>query len=253
MAMPSARIASAYRSRARRASPWRPAAVSTAMVSTWAASSYGSRSSSSSNRATASSTSPPRRARRASARNARRCAARACSRRVDVQSEYGSRGGCSCAGPYGHRLLGIDDERSLAIDAEVARGRLGAKPGWARLSFNYFHSDAVASYLIGAVDLLALYGHRLLGDYVFDPRSGGWHHRDRAAEADTGLAELLMPPERSRCLGEDALAGHLEAARELLEGRDDEVRCGPTGLPSTFEELREFHLPPECVAPIRRD
>jgi selenocysteine lyase/cysteine desulfurase len=164
-----------------------------------------------------------------------------------------ARAGCSCAGPYGHRLLGIDDERSLAIDAEVARGRLGAKPGWARLSFNYFYSDAVASYLIGAVDLLARYGHRLLGDYVFDPRSGGWHHRDRAAEADTGLAELLMPPERSRCLGEDALARHLVAARELLEGRDDEVRCGPTGLPPTFEELREFHLPQECVATITRD
>ena len=33
-----------------------------------------------------------------------------------------SRGGCSCAGPYGHRLLGIDIERSHAFEREIGRG-----------------------------------------------------------------------------------------------------------------------------------
>jgi hypothetical protein len=83
-----------------------------------------------------------------------------------------ARGGCSCAGPYGHRLLGIDPDRSRALSEQAGSGLLGIKPGWVRLSFNYFITDAVCDYLIEAVDLLASRGHRLLGDYRFDPRSG---------------------------------------------------------------------------------
>ena len=40
-----------------------------------------------------------------------------------------SRGGCSCAGPYGHRLLGIDIERSHEFEREIARRCEGTKPG----------------------------------------------------------------------------------------------------------------------------
>ncbi|MGZ4497058.1 MAG: aminotransferase class V-fold PLP-dependent enzyme, partial [Nocardioides sp.] len=54
-----------------------------------------------------------------------------------------SRGGCSCAGPYGHRLLGIDLERSHEFEREITGGCEGIKPGWVRVNFNYFVSDAV--------------------------------------------------------------------------------------------------------------
>ena len=54
-----------------------------------------------------------------------------------------SRGGCSCAGPYGHRLLGIDIETSHGFEREIARGCDGIKPGWVRVNFNYFISEAV--------------------------------------------------------------------------------------------------------------
>ena len=66
-----------------------------------------------------------------------------------------ARGGCSCAGPYGHRLLGIDAEHSHAFRAEIALGCEGIKPGWTRINFNYFISDAGRDYLIDAVDLVA--------------------------------------------------------------------------------------------------
>ena len=49
-----------------------------------------------------------------------------------------SRGGCSCAGPYGHRLLGIDPETSHEFEREITRGCEGIKPGWVRVNFNYF-------------------------------------------------------------------------------------------------------------------
>ena len=49
-----------------------------------------------------------------------------------------ARGGCSCAGPYGHRLLDIDLTRSKAYEEEILRGCEGVKPGWVRVNFNYF-------------------------------------------------------------------------------------------------------------------
>ena len=89
-----------------------------------------------------------------------------------------SRGGCSCAGPYGHRLLGIDLERSHEFEREITGGCEGIKPGWVRINFNYFVSDAVVDYLIEAVRLVARDGWKLLGDYRFDPVTGMWRHRD---------------------------------------------------------------------------
>src|SRR6185437_14620541 len=72
-----------------------------------------------------------------------------------------SRGGCSCAGPYGHRLLGIDIETSHAFEREIARGCEGIKPGWVRVNFNYFISEAVFDFLVRAVLLIARDGWRL--------------------------------------------------------------------------------------------
>src|SRR5205085_6069013 len=41
-----------------------------------------------------------------------------------------ARGGCSCAGPYGHRLLAIDSDHSHAFREEIGQGCDGIKPGW---------------------------------------------------------------------------------------------------------------------------
>ena len=159
-----------------------------------------------------------------------------------------ARGGCSCAGPYGHRLLGIGPERSRALSEQVSNGYLGIKPGWVRLSFNYFVSDRVVGYLIEAVDLVATHGHRLLGEYRFDPRSGRWRHRRAPADPDLSLDDLLggLPP-GSR-LGEEALAGHLREARSILAAAPvPAAEAAPAGLAPELERLRDFHLPP--VAP----
>jgi selenocysteine lyase/cysteine desulfurase len=166
-----------------------------------------------------------------------------------------ARGGCSCAGPYGHRLLAIEAARSHAFRDEVVHGCDGIKPGWVRVNFNYFISDTVCGYLIEAVDLVAAQGHRLLSDYRFDPRTGLWHHRDGPASPPLNLADIrfdasgeLTYPRRRTRVGEDALAGYLAAARALMRSRPDLIGEGPTGLPADFEALRWFHLPPECLA-----
>jgi selenocysteine lyase/cysteine desulfurase len=166
-----------------------------------------------------------------------------------------ARGGCSCAGPYGHRLLAIDAATSHALRDEVDRGCDGIKPGWVRVNFNYFISDTVRDYLIGAVELIARHGHRLLPDYRFDPRTGQWRHHGGPAAPPLRLTDvrfgtegaITSPAPRHRRLGEEALAGQLDRARAVLTAGPDQVGDGPTGLPADFERMRWFPLPPACV------
>jgi selenocysteine lyase/cysteine desulfurase len=163
-----------------------------------------------------------------------------------------ARGGCSCAGPYGHRLLAIDTAHSHAYDHEAGRGCHGVKPGWVRVNFHYSISDAVRDYLVEAVELLARYARRLLPDYTFEPAMGVWRHREAAHSVRAPdlrqVAVGAAPPPDDHRLGEDALEGHLREARQLLAARSDAVDDGPTGLPAEFEALRWFPLPPECLA-----
>ena len=93
-----------------------------------------------------------------------------------------SRGGCSCAGPYGHRLLGINLAESHEFEREVTIGCEGIKPGWIRVNFNYFISEVVFEYVVKSVQLIAEYGWRLLPDYTVHPMSWLWRHRNGPIE-----------------------------------------------------------------------
>lgn len=169
-----------------------------------------------------------------------------------------ARGGCSCAGPYGHRLLAIDTRTSHALRDEVTRGCDGIKPGWVRVNFNYFISDTVRDYLIDAVDLVAARGHRLLPDYRFDPHTGQWRHHGGPVDPPLRLTDVRFGADGRltagggphRRLGEEALAGQLARARETLAARRERLDDGPTGLPADFEHMRWFPLPPVCVEQI---
>ncbi|MBS2963331.1 aminotransferase class V-fold PLP-dependent enzyme [Actinocrinis puniceicyclus] len=168
-----------------------------------------------------------------------------------------ARGGCSCAGPYGHRLLSIDAERSRAFEHEIGLGCEGIKPGWVRVNFNYFISDTVRDYLVEAVDLLARYGHRLLPHYSFNSATGLWRHRGEITEPPLRLADVrftedgLDYPRNRTTAGEEVLPQQLERARRVFEELPDAVDEGPTGLPEHVEALRWFLLPALCVTPQR--
>ena len=155
-----------------------------------------------------------------------------------------ARGGCSCAGPYGHRLLGIDLERSHAFEREISGGCEGIKPGWVRVNFNYFISDAVADYVIEAVRMVARDGWRLLDDYGFDPDTGLWRHRDGVVEPPVRLPDIAFGADGSVTLpepgptgGEELLAQHLDQARQILaaagagrEAGDGDAGAGGAGV-----------------------
>jgi hypothetical protein len=165
-----------------------------------------------------------------------------------------ARGGCSCAGPYGHRLLGIDLERSHEFEREITGGCEGIKPGWVRVNFNYFVSDTVADYIVEAVRLVAREGWRLLADYRFDVAGGRWRHRDGLVEPPISLRAISyadgvphMPSERMTG-GEDLLAAHLrDAARVLSAATGPDLGAHPGQVSADFEHLRWFDLPRECL------
>ena len=172
-----------------------------------------------------------------------------------------SRGGCSCAGPYGHRLLGIDIERSHEFEHEIAKGCEGIKPGWTRVSFNSFISETVFRYIVDAVDIVAEHGWKLLPEYRFDPANGLWRHHRGPVEPPLRLSHLSYDPATGELvrphLGrdrapEEALAGYLDAARQLVAAAPGwtEAPQGTGVLSPEFEHLQWFEIPDaSLVAP----
>jgi selenocysteine lyase/cysteine desulfurase len=160
-----------------------------------------------------------------------------------------ARGGCSCAGPYGHRLLGIDLEQSHEFEREIGRGCEGIKPGWVRVNFNYFISEAVFEFILDAVDLVAAEGWRLLPAYRFDALTGLWTHAAGPPEPplslrDISYADTRMPRSAHRHVEpESALPGYLEEGRRILAA--PRTTPQPTELSADFEHLRWFWLPHE--------
>ncbi|MCF6289266.1 MAG: aminotransferase class V-fold PLP-dependent enzyme [Proteobacteria bacterium] len=87
-----------------------------------------------------------------------------------------SRAGCSCAGPYGHRLLNIDEETSEQYRKLIEQGFHGIKPGWCRISFHYVMDDADVEFIINAVEFIAKRGEQLLPWYDFCLKQACWKH-----------------------------------------------------------------------------
>jgi len=85
-----------------------------------------------------------------------------------------ARGGCSCAGPYGHELLDLSDEKSDQYMVELSCGNVGIKPGWSRLNINYFIPDYELKFIVNAISWIAEKGYMLLKEYYFDDRTAIW-------------------------------------------------------------------------------
>lgn len=162
-----------------------------------------------------------------------------------------ARGGCSCASPYGHRLLKIDPRLSRAYQHEIEQGHEGVKPGWTRLNLHYSISNAACYYIREAVSLIARYGHRLLPDYHFDPVTGQWHHRLTPQDNMPSLDNIMdqQPHDTTHDIPGEAeiLAQQLHDAEILFRSRPNTTSEGSATLPGNVESLRWFHLPPQCL------
>jgi selenocysteine lyase/cysteine desulfurase len=167
-----------------------------------------------------------------------------------------ARGGCACAGPYGHRLLGIDAETSRAVDREVAKGFEVIKPGWARVNFNYFISEEEFDYIVEAVHMVANDGWRLLPMYGVEPRTGVWRHRNASSRVislddisyDGGV---MSYPDDGPIEGPERLPVYMQEARRILAEPPVPFTGEPVVFPPSVEALRWFPLPHEVGGSLR--
>jgi len=120
-----------------------------------------------------------------------------------------NRAGCSCAGPYGHRLLGIDLAESAHFRALVRRGLDGIKPGWVRISLPWYASDEELDFILSAVEFVASHAMEFVPLYRLGWRDGVWRHLERPDAAGTPL-ELSL--EGLRAARAEAGAGATEAS-----------------------------------------
>jgi selenocysteine lyase/cysteine desulfurase len=152
-----------------------------------------------------------------------------------------NRAGCACAGPYGHRLLGVTAEQSVAFRKQILRGALGIKPGWSRITVPAYASEADVEFLLQAVELVADHGEAFLPLYELGWGDGVWYPLGRpaastppftislqsifepgAAESPEVISDEELARERARYLAE----AHQLAAR--LRREHAEVLSRPT-------------------------
>ena len=138
-----------------------------------------------------------------------------------------TRAGCSCAGPYGHHLMRIEQKLSDFYRCMITNiGYTGIKPGWVRLNLHYILNESEVDYLIDAVKFIIEYGYKFLPLYTFDIRTGDWEHHKASSTTPINLdinkvfeGERFVhnQPDNAAMMYKQALEGVTALAQKLPE------------------------------------
>ena len=88
-----------------------------------------------------------------------------------------TRGGCSCAGTYGHILLNVDQRTSSKITEQIDSGDFAEKPGWIRVSFHPTTSNDEVKFVVNAINQVTENLATWSEDYRFNPAIGDYEHK----------------------------------------------------------------------------
>ncbi len=86
------------------------------------------------------------------------------------------RGGCACAGTYGHYLLDVSYEKSHLITSLISSGDLSQKPGWIRLSLHPTMTDDELTYIMDAIRQVQKNHKKWCDDYVYNRHTNEFRH-----------------------------------------------------------------------------
>ncbi|KAK9109357.1 hypothetical protein Sjap_017417 [Stephania japonica] len=144
-----------------------------------------------------------------------------------------ARGGCACAGPYAHFLLDINREHSAALHAAIQKGYDGVKPGWTRISFAYYMSNAEFEFILAAIEFIAQYGQRFLPLYHFNWKTGDWTFRKSAAknilrDQELGLALDCLDLSSTPAFGAPP-AGFSANCNSSSKSSSQQIKSGTSG------------------------
>jgi len=99
------------------------------------------------------------------------------------------RGGCSCAGTYGHFLLKVDFKLSKEITDKIDAGDLSMKPGWIRLSLHPTMTDEELLFITGAIRQIAENTGKWGKDYHYNNQTNEFHHSGSHEGPNINLAD----------------------------------------------------------------
>jgi selenocysteine lyase/cysteine desulfurase len=85
------------------------------------------------------------------------------------------RGGCSCAGTYGHALLKVPQSRSFDIWRAINSGDMSSKPGWIRLSLHPTMTNDELEFIMDAIESSAANFREWMDDYEYNPSANEFH------------------------------------------------------------------------------
>jgi selenocysteine lyase/cysteine desulfurase len=108
-----------------------------------------------------------------------------------LNDRYGiqTRGGCACAGTYGHFLLEVTYDRSAQITDKINHGDLSEKPGWVRWSLHPTMTDEEVRYILRAVEEVTQHHREWVKEYRYLSRKNEFIHQ---SQLDHSLEEQLM-------------------------------------------------------------
>lgn len=89
-----------------------------------------------------------------------------------------TRGGCSCAGTYGHFLLHVDQQTSKDLVCQITSGDLIKKPGWIRMSIHPTTTTEEIALVCESIKQVALHHKEWSKDYIYDAKTNNFHHKN---------------------------------------------------------------------------
>jgi selenocysteine lyase/cysteine desulfurase len=105
------------------------------------------------------------------------------------------RGGCSCAGTYGHYLLHVDPTRSKRITDKINHGDLSEKPGWVRLSLHPTMTDEELDFILSAIEEIIKNAREWSNDYAYSPKTNEYTHNSSDEKNWKQIAEWFEKSE----------------------------------------------------------
>jgi len=97
------------------------------------------------------------------------------------------RGGCSCAGTYGHYLLHVSRSRSKKITDMIEQDDLSAKPGWIRISLHPIMTDEEIEYILDSIEKLAKHHTEWGNDYIYNSHTNYFVHKSNPKEEERAI------------------------------------------------------------------
>ncbi|WP_066702861.1 aminotransferase class V-fold PLP-dependent enzyme [Celeribacter ethanolicus] len=161
-----------------------------------------------------------------------------------------ARGGCSCAGPYGHALLDIDLTTSARHEAAVQHGHSIFRPGWARFGVNWFFEDEDVDKIAAAIRFVADHGLDMLAYYRLDAVEGIWRATPAFEDTCPSVLSALWEGQAASTDTVPDFTTCLAQAEALAETAKTLTCCKGPDLSAEEEALRWFWLPQEVTGLI---